>query len=136
MNDNEKAREVMLGAVFMVFCNAECGSYMTMYAPEKVVVSTKEIAKILKWTEYRTRKAIKALVERGWIERASIGCPAVVSYGDYTELVCEAMPPKNGFAITQAGFQTDLWNGAYADWCKSMEEWANSGTHDLSLIHI
>lgn len=125
MDEHEKAREVMLGAVFMVFCSAEVGLYTTNYAPERAVVSAKEIAKILKWTEYRTRKAIKALVERGWIERASVGCPAVVSYGEYTELVCDAMPPKNGYAITKAGFQTDLWKQAYAGWCKSIEEWAN-----------
>ena len=125
MTEHESAKEIMLGTVFLVFCQAEIGSYMTTYAPERAVVSAKETAKILKWTEYRTRKAIKELVSRGWIERASIGCPAVVSYGEYTELVCEAMPPKNGYAITKAGFQTDLWKTAYAEWCKSMEEWAN-----------
>lgn len=118
-------KEIYLGAVFLIFCNAEIGSYMTTYGPERVVVSTKEVAKSMHWTEYRTRKAIKELVSRGWIERASCGCPAVVSYGEYTELVCEAMPPKNGYAITKEGFQTELWKGAYRDWCKSMEEWAN-----------
>lgn len=117
--------ESEIEAVFLVFCHAEIGSYMIPYAPDRVVVSARETAKILKWTEYRTRKAIKELVSRGWIERASCGNPAVVSYGEYTELIFDAEPPKNGYALTKAGFQTDLWKTAYAEWCKSMEEWAN-----------
>ena len=123
-------REIYLGAVFLVFCQAEIGSYMCTYGPEKVVVSTKEVANAMKWTEYKARKAIKELVSRGWIERASCGCPAVVSYGEYTELVCEAMPPKNGYAITKEGFQTDLWKTAYQEWCDSLAEWANKEVDD------
>ena len=125
MTEHEKAKEIMLGSVFLVFCNVEIGSYTIPYAPDRVVVSTKEVAHTLKWTEYRTRKAIKELVNRGWIERASCGNPAVVSYGEYTELICDAMPPTNGYAITKDGFQTDLWKGAYAEWRKSLEEWTN-----------
>lgn len=121
------AREIMLGAVFHVFASAEIGSYMTTYGPERVVVSTKEVANILHWTEYRARKAIKELVSRGWIERASCGCPAVESVGEYRELVCKAMPPRNGYAITEEGFKTDHWKIAYKEWCDSMAEWANGG---------
>lgn len=127
MNNAEKAREIMLGVVFRVFCSAEIGTYMCTYAPERAVVSAKETAKILKWTEYRTRKAIKELVSRGWIERASCGCPAVVSCGEYPELVCEAMPPKNGYAITKQGFQTDHWKLAYEEWNESLKEWSEKG---------
>lgn len=119
------AREIMLGVVFIVFANAEIGSYMCTYDPKRVVVSTREVARALKWTEYRTRKAIRELVSRGWIERASCGCPAVVSYGEVPELVHDAMPPKNGYAITRDGFQTDHWKIAYKEWCDSMAEWAN-----------
>lgn len=124
MTEN-KAKEVMLGAVFQVFCSAECGSYMCTYGPERVVVSTREVANVLKWTAYRTRKAIHELVKRGWIERASCGCPAVVSYGEVPELVCDAMPPKNGYAVTSKGFETDHWKVAYKEWCDSLAEWAN-----------
>lgn len=124
MTENE-AKEVMLGAAFQVFCNAECGSYMCTYGPERAVVSTKEVANVLKWTVYRTRKAIHELVKRGWIERASCGCPAVVSCGEVPELVCDAMPPKNGYAITKMGFETDHWKVAYQEWCDSLAEWAN-----------
>jgi len=122
MND---IKETYYGAVFLVFCSAEISTYTTMYAPDRAVVSTKEVARILKWTEYRARKAIKSLVNRGWLERASVGCPAVVSYGEVPELVCDAMPPKNGYAITKKGFKTGLWKSAYQDWCDSMAEWAN-----------
>lgn len=130
MTESEKAREVMLGTVFLVFCQAECGSYMCTYGPERVVVSAMEVANALKWTVYRARKAIRELVSRGWIERASCGCPAVVSYGEYTELVHDAMPPKNGYAITAEGYKTDYWKMAYKEWCDSLAEWANKGDED------
>lgn len=112
-------------AVFHCIANCEISSYSTMYAPERVVVSTGDIAKKCLWSKYRTRKAIKGLVEKGLIERASCGCPAVVSYGEYTELVCEARPPMNGFAITKQGFQSEEWKNIYDMWCRSMEELAN-----------
>lgn len=121
------AKETYLGVVFLVFCHAEIGSYMCTYGPEKVVVSTKEVANAMKWTEYKARKAIKELVSRGWIERASCGCPAVVSYGEVPELVCDATPPKNGYAITKEGFQTDHWKAAYKEWCDDMAALVNSG---------
>lgn len=117
MTDAEKA--------FMVLCSAEICSYMTMYAPEKVVVSTREIADCKGWTCYRTKKAIKTLVEMGLIERSCVGCPAVESRGEYRELVFEAMPPKNGYSITKQGFQSEWWKKAHNEWCKSLEEWAN-----------
>ena len=62
MTENEKAKEIMLEAVFLVFCQAECSSYTCAYAPELVVVSAKEVANVLKWTVYRARKAIRELV--------------------------------------------------------------------------
>ena len=121
-------KEIYLGAVFLVFAQAEIGSYMCTYGPERVVVSAQEVANTMHCSVYKARKAIKELVERGWIERASCGCPAVVSYGEYEELVCDAMPPKNGYAITKEGFQTDHWKIAYQEWCDSMAEWANGGS--------
>ena len=126
----EQLHEIEIETVFFCFCSAEISRYTTLYADDKAVCCTREIANILKWTKYRTKKIINELVGRGWIERTSIGCPAVVSYGEYTELVCEAMPPKNGYAITKAGFQTDLWKKAYSKWEQSMREWAEGGRHE------
>ncbi len=107
-----------------------------MYPPERVVVSTGEIAKILTWTKYRVRKAVKQLVEKSYIERASCGNPAVESIGEYSELVYDAMPPKNGFAITENGFKSKEWEKVYNEWSKSMEDWANNSGSDEETDEI
>lgn len=112
--------------VFNCIANCEVSSYSIPYPPDRVVVSTGEIAKMVSWSKYRVRKAIKGLVEKGLIERASCGCPAVESCGEYRELVYDAMPPKNGYAITAAGFKSQDWKDVYSMWEKSMEEWANT----------
>ena len=111
--------------VFHCIANCEVSTYTIMYPPQRVVVSTGEIAKMCLWSKYRARKAIKGLVEKGLIERASCGNPAVVSYGECPELVCESAPPKNGYAITEQGFQSEEWKSLYDMWCRSMDEWAN-----------
>lgn len=116
--------------VFNRIANCEVSSYSIPYPPDRVVVSTGEIAKMASWSKYRVRKAIKGLVEKGLIERASCGCPAVESYGEYRELVCDAMPPKNGYAITKSGFKSKDWKDIYSEWTKSMKEWANKPIGD------
>lgn len=113
-------------AVFDCIANCEIASYTTMDVDNRIVVSASEIANILLWTKYRVRKAIKYLVSDGLIERASVGRPAIESCGESRELVCDAMPPKNGYALTPKGFRCEEWKALYAEWCKSMEEWANS----------
>ena len=112
-------------AVFHCIANCEVSSYTTMYGPSRVIVSTGDIAKMCLWSKYRTKKAIKGLVEKGLIERASCGNPAIVSYGEYTELVYESAPPTNGYAISKQGFKSEEWKSIYDMWCRSMEEWAN-----------
>lgn len=116
--------------VFNRIANCEVSSYSIPYPPDRVVVSTGEIAKMCLWSKYRVRKAIKGLVEKGLIERASCGCPAVESCGEYRELIYDAMPPKNGYAITAAGFKSQDWKDVYSMWKKSMEEWANTPIGD------
>ena len=111
--------------VFNCIANCEVSSYSIPYPPRRVVVSTGEIAKICGWSKYRVRKAIKGLTEKGLIERASCGCPFMESCGEYRKLVYEAMPPKNGYAITKVGFKSKDWKDIYAMWEKEMEEWAN-----------
>ena len=117
-------------AVFYTIGSCELSCYTSLYADEKAVVSTGEIANMLLWTKCRTRKAIKKLVERGMIERTSIGRPAIESCGEYRELVFDAMPPKNGYAITKKGFESEEWKNQYDMWCRSMAEWANGGLND------
>ena len=122
MDEQIKSDEIK---VFQYISNCETSSYTCLYAPQKVVVSTREIAKILDWTHYRTRKAIKSLVTQGLIERESCGNPAIESFGEYRELVYEAAPPKNGYSITKKGFESELWKDIYNEWSRSMTEWAN-----------
>ncbi len=115
--------------VFQCIANCEISTYTTMYPPQRAVISTGETANACQWTKYRVQKAIKLLREKGLIERASCGCPAVESVGEYRELVHDAMPPKNGYALSQKGFESDTWKEIYVEWCRSMEEWANGKGH-------
>ena len=111
--------------VFQCIGNCEVSTYTTLYSPERCVVSTGNIASLLLWTKYRVRKAVKSLVDKGLLERASCGHPAVESDGEYRELVCESAPPTNGYAITDKGFKSEEWKALYDAWNRSMEEWAN-----------
>lgn len=111
--------------VFRCIGHCEISTYTTAYPPERCVVSVRNIASLLKWTQYRVRKAVKDLVGMGLIERASCGNPAVESFGEYRELVYEPAPPTNGYAITSEGFKCEEWQALYAEWNRSMEEWAD-----------
>ena len=113
--------------VFNIIGSCETSTYECMYAPDRAVVSTREIAKITGWTMCRTRKALHGLVSQELIERASQGQPAVESCGEYRELVCEAAPPKNGYAISKKGFESAIWKKICARWERSMAEYANGG---------
>lgn len=115
---------------FASIAGAEIGSYMTMHGPSRAVISCKSIAECNKWTLYRARKAVRELVADGLVERASCGCPAVESCGEYRELDFEAAPPLNGFALTKKGFESEMWKEIYKDWEKSMAEWAEGGSHE------
>ncbi len=109
----------------------ELSLYTAMYAPDKYPLSTNElIGEIKGLTKYRARVAIHELEDEGMVEYTSQGFPAVVSCGEYAELVCEARPPKNGYTLTEKAFDSDRWKDAYAAWNKSMEEWANGGNEE------
>lgn len=105
--------------------SAEIGAYTTMYAPGKAVLSISNIMSLTRLTKYGARKAIKELIKDGMIYYTSQGCPAVVGCGETPELVYDASPPINGYALTKDAFKSSAWHEAYDDWCKSMEEWAN-----------
>ena len=62
--------------------------------------------------KYKMRKALKELITDGLIEYTSQGCPAIESCGEYTELVCEAGPPINGYALTKVGFESKEYQEA------------------------
>lgn len=113
--------------VFQIIINCEISLYTQTYTLNRAVVSAGDIAKILSWTKYRVRKAIKNLVHDGLIKRDSVGCPAVESVGEYRELIFEARPPMNGYSITKRGFESTEWKETYNEWEESMKEWANGG---------
>ena len=122
----EQAKEKVLNSII----SAEIGTYTTMYAPDKAVLSISNIMSLTGLTKYGARKAIKELIKDGMIYYTSQGCPAIESCGEYRELVCEARPPINGYALTKDAFKSSVWHEAYDDWCKSMEEWANGFTDE------
>ncbi len=109
---------------------AELATYESCYAPDRAVIS---ISWLLEWesdvTKYRMRKALKELMADGLIEYTSQGRPAIESCGEYKELVCDAAPPINGYALTKAGFESDEWkeaseqrDRAYRRWCEGVME--------------
>ena len=105
--------------------SAEIGSYTCTYAPDRAVIAISNLVSLTGLTKYGCRKACKALIEDGMIEYTSQGCPAIVSYGEVPELVCDARPPINGYALTKKAFESERWKQAYEEWNKSMEDWAN-----------
>lgn len=110
--------------VFDIIINSEIGSYECSYALRQNAISCKAIMKISGLSEYKVKKSIKSLVEQGYIERVSVGRPAVESYnGECYELICEAMPPLNGFALTVKGLNSSEYKDAYNAWTKRMNEW-------------
>lgn len=111
--------------------NCEISSYTTPYAPDRAVVTISNLCKLTGYTRYKARKALKGLIAEGLVEYTSQGCPAIESRGEYRELVVEAGPPINGYALIEKGFQSNEYKQAYEDWCKSMEEWANGQEDDI-----
>lgn len=117
----EQAKDKVWNAII----NAEIDFLNTCCIPSTAVSTISEITSSTGLTKYGARKAIKELIKDGMIYYTSQGCPAIESCGEYRELVCEARPPINGYALTAHAFRSSAWHEAYDDWCKSMEEWAN-----------
>ena len=99
--------------LFKHIISCEFATYECWYAPDCAVVS---ISNLMLFepdiSKYKMRKALKELIADGLIEYTSQGCPAVESCGEYTELVCEAGPPINGYALTKAGFESKEYQEA------------------------
>ena len=113
--------------VLQSIIDAEIGSYMATYALSPAVLTISNIMDLTGLTKYGASKALRELQKDGVIYYTSQGCPAIVSCGECPELVYEARPPINGYALTKEGFHTSQWIDAYEDWERSMAEWANGG---------
>lgn len=112
--------------VLMMIMNCEISLYTEPYAPDTAVVRMGDICKALPdIPKARVKRAVKELMSDGMICYTSQGCPAVMSYGEVPELVYEAAPPINGYALTEYAFATSMWREIKDAWDKSMEDWAN-----------
>lgn len=84
------------------------------------VFTTSELADFMGISKYKTRKAIKILLDIEYIKRGSVGRPAIVRGYEYPELVCEAAPPLNGFILTEKGRQSEIFK---EEWDKSIADY-------------
>ena len=113
--------------VFNDIIQAELATYMCCYSPDRAVIS---ISNLMLFqpdvTKYAMRKVLKELIADGVVEYTSQGCPAIESIGEYTELICDAAPPVNGYALTKAGFESEAWKTAYDAWCRALKEMSES----------
>ena len=118
--------ESVKARIFDILISCEIGTYMSLHAPDRAVISISNIVALLgDVTKYGARQALKRLMADGLVEYTSQGCPAIMSYGEVPELIADAAPPINGYCLTKKGFETPEWKQAHKKWCKSMEEWAN-----------
>ena len=117
--------------IFNCLISCELSTYTAMYAPDKAVVPISNIIYLINGlTKYRARKALKELINEELIFYTSQGCPAIVSYGEYEELIDDARPPINGYALTTKAYKSATFKDRKAEFDKSLEEWAN-GKYDL-----
>jgi len=113
--------------VFSHIIQAEIATYMSCYSPPRAVIS---ISNLMIFepdvTKYAMRKVLKELIADGVIEYTSQGCPAIESIGEYTELICDAGPPINGYGLTTAGFDSEEYKTAFDNWCKALKRMSES----------
>lgn len=112
--------------LFKHIISCELATHESCYSPGYAVVP---IASLMLFesniSKYKMRKALKELIADGLLEYTSQGRPAIESIGEYTELVCEAAPPINGYALTKAGFESDEYKEASEQRIRAYREWAN-----------
>lgn len=117
MNKNQTDREKVLKKISSIdFC---FNNWFDLR-----VISAQSIANATEMSRYKALKILHELCDDGLVERASQGCPAQVNYGEVTELICEAMPPLNGWALTSKGRETDIYKAVKDEYEHGMEEWA------------
>ena len=107
--------------------HAEIATYESVYGPDRGVITISNLMLFEPTaTKYGMRKVLKELIADGVVEYTSQGCPAIESIGEYTELICDAAPPVNGYALTKAGFESEAWKTAYDDWCGALKKMSES----------
>lgn len=110
--------------IFEFIINAQISTYTALYAPAEAVITISDFKiRFNEASKYQIRKCLKSLIAEGVIHYTSQGRPAIISCGEIPELVYEAAPPINGYALTSKGYQSPEWKNAYKAWEKSMEEY-------------
>lgn len=118
MNDFEKR-------VFGILISCEIGTQEVCYAPLHAVVPISDIARFADCSRYKARSALKSLISKGYVEYTHQGQPAIESNTENgCELICEAGPPINGYALTKQGFSTDEYKQALDDSIETLRKWA------------
>lgn len=116
--------------IFRTIISCELSLYTALYTPDKAVVPISNIISLIDGlTKYRARLALKELINEDLLYYTSQGCPALLSpstESHYAELIDDAHPPINGYALTKKAFESQQWKDAYSSWNKSMEDWANN----------
>lgn len=115
MSDAKNDKEKVLRAI--------CALSNNIYGIE--VVRTNDIMACTKLSKYKVIQSIHLLREDGLVKRASMGCPEQVSHGEYEELICDAAPPVNGWALTKKGYASAEYKVAEAEYLNGLAEWAN-----------
>ena len=113
---------------------AICAASNNTYGIE--VVKTKYIMDRTKLSKYKVIQNIHLLREDGLVKRASMGCPAQVSRGEYEELICDAAPPVNGWALTKKGYASAEYKAAEAEYLNGLAEWANGKQGSMEQENI
>lgn len=121
--------------VFEAIIECDLEESINPHGLERCVVSSSEIAKWMNISRYRARKSLNLLVRAGLVEKASVGCPAVYSYGEITELEWESGPPKNGYALTDKAFKTEEYKASDAKQMLELAKLANVNGEEAFIIH-
>lgn len=110
--------------VFWAMCELSCNHYGID------VITTKNIMNSTKLSKYMALKQLRLWREHGFIERASMGCPAQYSGGEYDEMICEAYPPINGWRLTKKGCESGTYKTAQKEYLDGLLKWANGDYDD------
>lgn len=111
--------------VLQIMCKTELDIYGEIY-----VFSSREIAIRAKMSRQNVIKILHELHNKGLVEKASQGCPAQVSCGEVTELICDAAPPKNGWSLTDKSRESSIYKAEQEKFNKSLEKWANGSYNE------
>ncbi|MEZ3438613.1 MAG: hypothetical protein K1W18_07010 [Oscillospiraceae bacterium] len=110
--------------------NAECKKVLRVMCEmaqnlfDVSVFTSQEIAIQAEMPRCKVLKIIHELRDDGFVERASQGCPAIETYGEVVELLCDAAPPRNGWSLTEKARESAAYKAAVEEFDRSLEEWA------------